>query len=342
MFFFRAPRRSHVVGRSRKDAEEKRFQSARAAAPSIRRALDTLKEQSFTRVKCLIVNADDFGLTPGINSAVAELNQAGALTSTTMMASSPCFQEASRIALAQSALAIGCHVVLTDGSPVLPAGEVHSLIDPEKRSLGRFRPSLASFVRDLMLGRIRPEEIEAEAIAQIRRVQSCGIHVTHLDTHKHTHTFRGVREPLIRAAQSCGVRAMRNPFEPGWSLHATPRAGILRQAQVRALCIAGKSFARLARQSGIATTDGSIGMLATGTLDRLALRSLIQAIPDGAWELICHPGYRDTALDETATRLRTSREIERQALLETIPPLHTENSHFRLIDFRYVAHDKMG
>lgn len=292
-------------------------------------------------MKCLIVNADDFGLTPGINSAVAELNQAGALTSTTMMASCPCFQEASRIALAQSALAVGCHVVLTDGSPVLPPGEVPSLIDPENRSSGSFRPSLASFVRDLMLGRIRSEEIAAEAAAQIRRIQACGIHVTHVDTHKHTHAFQRVLEPLIRAAQSCGVRAMRNPFEPGWSLHATPRAGILRQAQVRALRIARKSFPRLVRQGGIATTDGSIGMLATGTLDRVALRSLIQAMPAGAWELICHPGYHDSALDETATRLRASREIERQALLETIPALRTESPDFHLIDFRGIARDKM-
>lgn len=293
-------------------------------------------------VKRLIVNADDFGLTPGINSAIAELNRAGALSSTTIMASAAHFSEAARLALAQPTLTVGCHVVLVDGAPVLPPKEIPSLLDPLRPESGRFRSKLGTFLRDLLLGRIRAEEIEAEATAQIQRVQSCGIEISHLDTHKHTHAFFRVSASLVRAAQRCGVRAMRNPLEPGWSLRATPGASQWRRFEVRGLSKMGRAFARLARENDIATTEGTIGIAATGTLDHTTLRSLLGALPDGIWELACHPGYRDGELDRVATRLRASREVERQALLQVAPALvdpafPERQADFKLIDFRQIV-----
>jgi chitin disaccharide deacetylase len=288
-------------------------------------------------VRRLIVNADDFGLTPGVNTAIAELNQAGAVSSATLMASAPSFAAAVHLAFAQTTLAVGCHVVLTDGVPVLPPSEVRSLMDPEDPKAGRFRPIVTDFIRDLVRGRIRQGEIEAEAAAQIRRIQSCGLAVSHLDTHKHLHIFSRVLRPLLRAAQHCGIGAIRNPLEPGWSLRATPGAGGIRRMQVHALRLPGMFFTRSVRQSGLATTDGTIGMLATGSLNQAALRSLLRAMPDGTWELVCHPGYRDEALEKVQTRLRASREVEREALLETIPPLCAREGTLELIDFRRVV-----
>jgi chitin disaccharide deacetylase len=297
--------------------------------------LDTLSP-----VKRLIINADDFGLTPGVNRAIVELNTAGVLSSATLMANGPFFAEAVHLGFAQTTLAVGCHVVFTDGTPVLPPSEIPSLMDPGEpagnssgRSPGRFRPTVGAFVSDLLRGRIRGAELEAEAIAQIRRIQSSGLHVTHVDTHKHTHVFRHVLRPLLRAARQCEVRAVRNPFEPIWSVRATPRAGWLRWVQVHALRAACMGFDRIARQMGVSTTDGAIGLLATGTLDRALLRSLLGAIPDGTWELVCHPGYQDRALEETATRLRASRDIERKALLEAVPLVLSREHDFSLINF---------
>ena len=85
------------------------------------------------------------------------------------------------------------------------------------------------------------------------------------------------------------------------------------------------------------TADGSIGVLATGCLDEKVLRSMLQAMPDGTWELVCHPGYSDSALDQARTRLRASREIERNALLEVIPQALRNDSGLALIDFHQLA-----
>lgn len=279
-------------------------------------------------MKRLIVNADDFGLTPGINAAVAELNRAGALRSTTLMAAAPFFTQAAQLALdeterteqtGQNALTVGCHVVLTDGLPVLSRDAVPSLIDPANPERGEFRPRLNDFLTDLLRGRIREAEIEAEAVAQIARIQSAGIRVSHLDTHKHTHIFPRVLRPLLRAARLRDVLAVRNPFEPIWSLRATPGASISRRLAVFGFQALRPSFAKLVRENGIATTNGTIGMTATGTLDSDALHALLRVMPEGVWELVCHPGYCDEALEQVRTRLRATRETERRALLDVIP-----------------------
>src|ERR1700760_1956363 len=86
---------------------------------------------TLAQMKRLIINADDFGLAPGVNRAIVELESKGALSSTTLMATAPYFSPAVHMAFEQPGLAVGCHVVLVDGSPCLPAREVPSLLDPK-------------------------------------------------------------------------------------------------------------------------------------------------------------------------------------------------------------------
>jgi hopanoid biosynthesis associated protein HpnK len=279
-------------------------------------------------VRRLIVNADDFGLTPGVNAAVVELNRARALTSATLMATANSFNEAVFDAKTLPSLGVGCHVVLVDGTPALPADKIPSLIDPSAPNHAQFRPNLSGFLTDLLRGRISDSDIEAEATAQIQRLKAAGIAVTHVDTHKHTHMFPRVLRPLLRAALACGVAAIRNPFEPNWSLNATANAGHVRKMQVRLLRSQSTTFTQEVTRAGLHTTDGAIGVLATGTLDAQTIRNLLGAMPDGTWELVCHPGYNDAALQQERTRLLASREIERTALLETIPNADVERIHF--------------
>lgn len=281
----------------------------------------------------LIVNADDFGLTPGVNRSVVELQQAGALTSATLMAAAEHFEPAANMASRYPRLAVGCHVVLVDGRPALTPAEIPGLAT----AAGELRPSLGAFVRDLMRGKIPESEIEGEATAQIRRLQSAGIHVTHIDTHKHTHMFVRVLRPLLRAAQACGVRAIRNPFEPLWAGAATPNASEGRRWQVRLLRARRRAFLRLVGEAGLATTDGAIGVLATGILATWTLRRLLSLMPPGTWELVCHPGYIDAALDGVRTRLRESRAVEHEALLGVIPPWVRAHPEITLTHFGEIA-----
>jgi hypothetical protein len=111
---------------------------------------------------------------------------------------------------------------------------------------------------------------------------------------------------------------VRNPFEPAWSRRATPAASLLRRIEVGMLRQLEPAFRRIVTEEGFSTTDGALGVLATGTLDEETLRRLLGSIPAGTWELVTHPGYNDDDLARVHTRLRQSRETERQALLASV------------------------
>jgi hopanoid biosynthesis associated protein HpnK len=262
-------------------------------------------------VSRLIVNADDFGLTPGVNRAIVELHAAGLVTSTSLMARAGATNEAIELARATPSLGVGCHVVLIDGEPVLPPEQIPSLVD--KRT-GQFSHTLSAFLLRLFTGRIRAEEIEAEAAAQIAHLQRRGVQLTHIDTHKHAHMFSTVLRPVLRAARAAGIRAVRHPFEPEWAVRAAIGAPLARVVQVAALRPLAPRSRKILVQEGFVTSDGTIAMAGTGSLDAATLHSLLSRLPVGTWELVTHPGYNDADLGRVRTRLRASRDLERLAL----------------------------
>lgn len=272
----------------------------------------------------LILNADDFGLTAGVNRAIMELHAHGTITSTTLMAQASARDEAIELARAAPSLGVGCHVVLVDGAAVLSAREeIPHLADP---MTGSFKPTLMGFLAGLYRGwagrgPTMAREIEAEAYAQILLLKSRGVCLTHIDTHKHTHMFPAVLRPVLRAAKRAGIHAVRNPFEPAWSRSETTGASLVRRAEVAMLHRLEPAFRRIVAEEGFTTTDGSIGVLATGKLNAATLATLLERLPEGTWELVTHPGYNDDDLARVRTRLRDSRETERQALevLESLP-----------------------
>jgi predicted glycoside hydrolase/deacetylase ChbG (UPF0249 family) len=280
----------------------------------------------------LIINADDFGLTPGVNRAIAELHQAKALTSATLMATGAAFEDAVAIAHANPTLGVGCHIVLTDGVPASPPERIPTLLGPDGKN---FRPSLIDFVQALLRGKIRETEIEHEAFAQIQKLQSAGINVTHIDTHKHTHLFPAVLRPLLGVAGSVPIRAIRHPFEQAWSLDLG-HGNRIRRLQVKLLGNLKTRFEGQPqiRNGHILTTNGTIGISATGNLYRETLHQILYAMPaEGTFELVCHPGYNDSDLDRITTRLRAHRDIERNALLAEVPALTLHPNAPRLINY---------
>ncbi len=129
-------------------------------------------------------------------------------------------------------LGVGCHVVLVDGEPVLPADQIPTLVDPAHWAL----PGFARHVSAEALH--RPDADRGD------RGGGCstdwgsatqGVRLTHMDTHKHTHVFPAVLRPVLRAGRAAGIRAIRNPFEPEWAVRATARASLTRIAEVTAL-----------------------------------------------------------------------------------------------------------
>lgn len=285
----------------------------------------------------IIVNADDLGLTRGVNRAIFETISQGIVTSTTLMANSSAFQDAVEQAgsLARGKRpSVGCHVLLVDGEPIAPAASVKTLLEDGS---GTFRTSLMPFVSSAARGKISGAEIEAEATAQFRKLQAAGVSISHFDTHKHTHIFPAVFQPLLRAAQACGIKAVRNPFAPVKPLafaHLVRRPKLWkRYSQVKILRRYEDAFRRAVADAGMKTPDGSFGIVSTGHLDERLFTAIMGCLPEGTWEFVCHPGYNDKDLDGVQTRLRSSRETERQVLTSKAARKVLEDQGVELISY---------
>jgi hopanoid biosynthesis associated protein HpnK len=264
-------------------------------------------------VRRLIVNADDFGLTAGVNRGILEAHTRGIVTSSTLMANGRAFEDAARTAKTFPGLSVGCHVVLIDGEPVVDAALLPSITSAHSGG-ARFRDGLKSFAARALAGRLDPGEVEVEVAAQIRKLQSADVNVSHVDTHKHTHLFPAVLRPLLRAARGCGVHAVRNPFGPRKPLKSSQllrRPSLwTRYAEVQVLRTLANKFRDVAKREGFVTPDGTLGIEVTGALDERLFGAIAAIIPEGTWEFVCHPGYNDDELKTSNTRLRQSREIE--------------------------------
>jgi hopanoid biosynthesis associated protein HpnK len=289
-------------------------------------------------VRQLIVNADDFGLTAGVNRAIAETHARGVVTSTTLMASGGAFLDAVERTRTLPEISVGCHVVLVDGVPVSEPESIDTLRAVRSGEPGRFYSRLSSVAARAVFGGFDPDQLVEEITSQIRRIQAAGLTVTHLDTHKHTHIFPVILRALVRAARICRVPAIRNPFVPPEALGAASlrRKPALwkRYGQVRVLRGFSGSFQQKMRRAGLRTPDGTVGVVETGSFDSSLLRQALAHLPNGTWELVCHPGYDDEDLRAANTRLRESREAELRLLTSAELRAFLDDQKIRLIGYR--------
>lgn len=269
----------------------------------------------------LIVNADDFGISEGVNLGIAEAHEAGILTSTSLMASMPAFDHAVGMTKRYPGLGVGVHLNLTSGTPLLPASEVATLVD----RTGAFLPGPRQVAR-LSLGRVDPREVEAELNAQVERALRVGVRVSHLDSHHHLHAHPAVQETVVRIARRHGVRGLRAGRELGVG-GACSHAGMLvgragaalespRERYLKAviLSLLNRSLASRARRAALAATDHFRGLLLGLAFSAEDLQAELARLPAGSIELMCHPGHPDEAL-RSRTSYAAGRERELAALL---------------------------
>jgi len=265
-------------------------------------------------MKQLIVNADDFGYTRGVNAGIIRGFRDGIVTSATIMANGEAFEDAIECARDNPGLGVGCHLVLVGGKCVAMATKAASLADSE----GRLPASLAAFLSKLSVGSIRAGELEAELRAQVRKVIAAGVQPTHFDSHKHTHAHPKVMEAVVRVAEEFGIRRIRKPFEDVKGLlWPAFRGGAWKQRATALIAgVNAPGFQRMADSRGMLTPDHFIGVGATGRLNRKAILDMIGAMREGTTELMCHPGEYDEGLERSATRLKKERETELEGLTD--------------------------
>jgi len=235
-----------------------------------------------TAPRRLVVNADDFGFTGDVNRGIIDAHRNGILAATTLMANGAAFNDAVRLARQTPSLDVGAHLTLVGG--------------PEQP------PTVTALIEALLLGRVKPYD---EFAAQLSRITGAGIRPTHLDTHKHTHLWPSVLDAVLRVAREFGVAWVRAPFD-----HPSAETSM----KARAIAFAAPRFRRKIAACGLRATDHFAGFDMTGRFGATELAGLIERLPEGVTEFMCHPGYCTDELRGARTRLKESRERELQAL----------------------------
>jgi len=249
-------------------------------------------------MKRLIVNADDFGRTRGVNAGVLEAHLSGIVTSATVMVLEPAAEEGISEALSRAPrLSLGLHFVLTGGGP--PAsrpGLVPSLLVG-----GRFPRSA-----DDLSAVLPSEEVSRELEAQIVVFEKmAGRLPSHLDSHHHCALHPSVQPAFAQAARGRGV-------------------------PVRASSAAARGELRAA---GLRTPDDFLDGFYGDGVTAENLRAIVRGLPEGTSELMCHPGRAD---EELLAGSSYAKEREREIALLCDPELRTvlAEAGVRLIGFR--------
>jgi predicted glycoside hydrolase/deacetylase ChbG (UPF0249 family) len=289
-------------------------------------------------VKRLIVNADDFGLTEGVNRGIIVGHREGILTSASLLANGLAFDDAIALSRRFPDLSVGVHLNISGGTPVSPAGRISSLLN----KLGQLHLTPLPIWIGILTGQINLEDIRSEFRAQIFKVFDAGLTPTHLDGHLHVHVLPQIAAIVIDLAHEFRIRQVRCPAENLestlpllWKLGATCIIAALERS---AIAFAVTSFARPLREqlrkNGLVSSDTFYGLAHTGFLHEKMLAALLHLVPEGSTELMCHPGYPSSELDSVGGKLARSREAEVLALTardikETLASLGVRLTNFR-------------
>ena len=246
-------------------------------------------------MKRLIVNADDLGRTHGINTGVFEAHRLGIVTSSTAMVNYESVREAAAMSRENPKLGIGLHVALTGGRTALPQASVPSLVDAR----GAQPPKPEG------LSGARPEEIAAELEAQFKRfVEVFGRKPTHLDSHHHSHRRPDVFEAVLALAAREGL-PVRN---------------------------AGGAMGERLRAAGVRTNDAFEERFFDEGVTVANLVHIIENLPEGSTELMCHPAHPDAELAASSSYAAV-RVIELSALCDPSVKSAIARAGVRLIGF---------
>ena len=243
-------------------------------------------------MKKLIVNADDFGLHPLINAGIIKGYKEGFITSTSLMPSAPCWQEAVKLAQENPQLGIGVHLTLVGSvAPVLPAAKVSSLLDEQ----GLFLPDYVAFAKRFYSGSVKRSELEAELRAQIERALEAKINITHIDSHQHTHVLPGINALVLKLCNEYNIIRVRIPRE-AYTFTGGFHTGIGRMIGRSGLSFCAQLAAQRADSLGLHHPQHFFGMLAGGHLNAELVGNILRQLPDGVSELMTHPGLDSVAL----------------------------------------------
>ncbi len=251
-------------------------------------------------MKQLIINADDFGLSPGANRAIIAAWQHGILTSTSLMVGGGAFDEAVALARSNPGLQVGLHLTLVQGRGIAPVAGEPSLLD----AAGNFTDDPVQAGMRYFFSTPLHRQLAVEIEAQIRRFLDTGLPLSHIDGHLNIHMHPVVFSILQELMPRYGITSFRLTRERLFCNLAIDRNRLMGKI------LDAFIFGRLARHCrpkldrlGIACTGEVKGLLNSGAMAEEYLLRALDSVQDGVTEIYFHPGC--LPCDELQRRMPT-------------------------------------
>lgn len=234
--------------------------------------------------KTLITVADDFGLSPLVNEAVANAAAHGILRAASLMVAAPAAADAvARAHALGGRLRVGLHLVLVEGPAALPPSRIPDLVGPD----GEFPSDQAAMGFRYAFSPRRRRQLRDEIRAQFDAFAATGLPLDHANAHKHMHLHPVVGALMIEIGRDFGLRAIRIPHEP-----PPPGAGL----GTRALAAWTRVLRAQARRAGLFTNDTILGLGDSGHMTPPLVQGLLDRLPAGVTELYFHPATGQDAM----------------------------------------------
>lgn len=238
----------------------------------------------------VIVSADDFGLSEGVNEAVERAHRDGILSTASLMVTGAAAADAVRRARRLPDLHVGLHLVVVEGTAALPGGLPH-IVD----AAGRFPADQARLGVTYFFRPVARRQLAMEVRAQYRAFAATGLRLDHANAHKHMHLHPTVGDLLIRVGLEHGLTAMRVPAEPP---HVMRACGEAQGLGARALYGWTRLLRRQGRRAGLHMNDWAFGIAWSGHMTARQLVRLAPHLPPGLSEMYFHPAAERTAAME--------------------------------------------
>jgi len=272
-------------------------------------------------VRELIVNADDFGISEGVNRGIIKSFQDGIVSDTSLMTNLPAFDSAVSLAHHEPRLNVGIHLNLTCGKALSAPHLVSSLVNKD----GSFY-SRRKFLQKLFLDRVSYSEIAMEFTEQVEKVIRSGLKPSHLDTHHHLHFYPAINKIVISIAQKYQIKRVRGSSTPFYKSFYWRGSMLFKPAtysgllKLFALSNLGNKSRKTSTGNHLSTKEVlGMGYIPSGDYQK-ALSFFLKKVPVGVSELVCHPGYVDDEL-KSFDKWVSMREEELNGL--TSPETHS-------------------
>ncbi|MGD9345066.1 MAG: ChbG/HpnK family deacetylase [Candidatus Aminicenantes bacterium] len=282
-------------------------------------------------MKKVIINADDFGLVQGVNEGIIKAHREGILTSATLMANMPGFDQAVEMAGVNPELGVGVHLNILRGHPVAPARKVGSLLSKEHR----FLPSVWKLLSGIALRRICLDEVEREFRAQMEKVKAAGIDPTHIDSEKHVHMISPLFRIVLKLAREYEIDRVR--FVREFCLSS--RLGQILKSMF--ISLSSASVKKWMVEQGVRSPDRFYGVCDSGRVTAHTLRLAFQRAKEGVTEIMVHPGFITQEMIELEKQIgpyyiNKHREEELRALLDQRLPEVLSDLGIQLINYNHL------